>query len=99
MRGFAVVFFVILAAVTMACLAAGPATKPAGFAAFRDGGGLSGQAQSLPLPARPDAQFRLSLRWTYQTDPQQHPSVESAATISGDTVYVADERGTLHAID
>ena len=42
----------------------------------------------------------MKLRWTYQTgDEKQRSSVESAATITADTVYVSDDRGTLHAID
>jgi outer membrane protein assembly factor BamB len=76
-------------------IGAGPATRPADFAAFRDGGGLAGIA--APLAAPP-----MTLRWTYHAgadEPQQHVAIESAAAISGGTVYVADDRGTLHAID
>ena len=59
---------------------------------FRDGGGLIGEVPSIgPPPYR--------LRWKYQTDDVQHASVEAAATITPDTVYVADGRGTVHAID
>jgi outer membrane protein assembly factor BamB len=76
----------------MVCCAAGPATKPGEIFAFRGGGGLSGVAEKIAAPP-------MKLRWTYQTDEQQHASVESAATITADTVYVADDRGTLHAID
>jgi outer membrane protein assembly factor BamB len=85
----------VVALLALCSLAAGPATRPADFAAFRDGGGLTGvAADQLPPPP-------MKLRWTYHTteDPQQHASVESAAAISGETVYVADGRGTLHAID
>src|SRR5437879_6165498 len=71
---------------------AGPPNYPADFAAFRDGGGLTGEAPAIAAPP-------MKLRWTYQTDEKRHASVESAATISGDTVYVADDSGTLHAID
>lgn len=83
-----------LSVLLFASLAAGPTTRPADFAAFRDGGGLPGTAGPLPAPP-------LKLRWTYQTGGtgSEPSSVESAATISGDTVYVADDRGTLHAID
>src|SRR5690348_16797968 len=76
-------------------LAAAPATKPTDFAAFRNGGGLTGEAERIPAPP-------MKLRWTYnaaERDEKQHVSIESAATIAGDTVYVADDRGTLHAID
>ena len=79
------------------CLAAAPATRPAtrpvAIAAFRGGGGLTGDAEKIAPPP-------MKLRWTYQTgDEKQRSSVESAATITADTAYVADDRGTLHAID
>jgi outer membrane protein assembly factor BamB len=73
-------------------LGAGSATRPADFAAFRDGGGLVGTASALPAPP-------MKLRWTYQCGEGESAAVESAAVISGDVVYVADDRGTLHAID
>jgi outer membrane protein assembly factor BamB len=73
-------------------VAAGPASKPTDIAAFRGGGGLTGEAEKIAPPP-------MNLRWTYRTDPEKHASFESAATIVGDTVYVADDRGTLHAID
>src|SRR5207302_11458710 len=73
--------------------AAGPATQPANFAAFRNGGGLSGEAEKLPPPP-------FQLRWTYQAGEEgDHVSIESAAAIMAGTVYVADDRGTLHAVD
>jgi outer membrane protein assembly factor BamB len=83
----------------LACVAAGPTTRPADFAAFRDGGGLSGQAPALPARLMP-APTPMKLRWTYQAgDDTQQTSIESAAVISASTVYVADDRGVLHAID
>ena len=81
-----------LVVICVICCAAGPVTKPGEIFAFRGGGGLSGVAEKIAAPP-------MKLRWTYQTDEQQHASVESAATITADTVYVADDRGTLHAID
>jgi outer membrane protein assembly factor BamB len=90
--------FPLLVLPAIACLtllAAGPATRPSDFAAFRDGGGLDGVAAPLPPPP-------MTLRWTYHAgadEPQQHTAIESAAAISDGTVYVADDRGTLHAID
>ena len=73
-----------------------PTPRPSGdgqtIYAFRDGGGLIGEVAAIgPPPYR--------LRWKYQTDDVQHAGVEGAATITEDTVYVADSRGTLHAID
>ena len=79
-------------AVCLACVAAGPGPKPVEIAGFRGGGGLSGQAEKIAPPP-------MKLRWTYHTDDLQHASVDSAATIAGDTVYVADDSGTLHAIN
>jgi outer membrane protein assembly factor BamB len=73
-------------------IAAGPATKPVEIAAFRGGGGLIGTAPRISAPP-------MKLRWTYHTDEVQHPGIDSAVTIAGDTAYVADDRGTLHAID
>ena len=89
----------------LSCIAAGPATKPAEIFAFRGGGGLTGEAGAISFPIRPDAPapaphpFSLKLRWAYVADEKMHPSMDSAATIAGDAVFVADDRGTLHAID
>src|SRR5436305_1639656 len=70
----------IALAFLLPCLAAGPApTHPLDFAAFRDGGGLTGTAGPLPAPP-------LKLRWTYQTGGSgtEPTSVESVATIKGE---------------
>ena len=76
---------------TLPAVAPAPA-KPGEIFAFRGGGGLVGTAEKIAPPP-------MKLRWKYLTDEQQHPGVTSAATIAGGTVYVADDRGTLHAID
>lgn len=83
----------------VATVGAGPATRPADYAAFRDGGGLSGVAPPLPHSNTPHpAPFKL--RWTYQTgEAGEASSIAAAAAISEKTVYVADGRGTLHAVD
>ena len=87
------IFLGFASVLLLACQATGPATKPVVIAAFRDGGGLTGLAEKIAPPP-------MKLRWTYPTgDEKQRTSIESAATISGNTVYVADDRGTLHAID
>jgi outer membrane protein assembly factor BamB len=58
---------------------------------FHNGGLLTGEA--APIGAPP-----MRLRWTYRTDETEPIGVIGSAAIVGDTVYVADQKGTLHAI-
>ena len=89
-----------LASPTSAQQPAAPATQQAGeisalngdWPAFHGGGQLRGLAQP------PLAQGDLTLRWTYRTGDERAP-VEGSAAIVGDTVYVADTKGTLHALN
>ncbi len=86
-------FASLVSLLLLACTAAGPATKPSLIAAFRGGGGLIGEAEKIAPPP-------MKLRWTYQTgDDKQRTSIESAPTIAGGNVFIADDRGTLHAVD
>ena len=73
-----------------------PAAAPAVLRAadaiygFRNGGGLTGQSEPLPPPP-------MVVRWTYQTEASA--GFEGGATISSDTVYIADDHGSLAALD
>jgi outer membrane protein assembly factor BamB len=75
-------------------LGAEPATRPASipqdWPAFHGGGPLTGEAAPIQPPP-------MRLRWTYRTDGPG--PILAAAAIVGAAVYVADEGGTLHAID
>lgn len=68
------------------------AELPGDFAAYQGGGPLLGQASAFPAPP-------YKLRWTYRTDDADRVSIDAAPIISGQTAYVADAAGTLHAID
>src|SRR5215213_7711783 len=78
---------------------AAPATQPAGelsalngdWPAFHGGGQLRGEAKPPLAPGD------LKLRWTYKAGDERAP-IEGSAAIVGDTVYVADAKGTLHAL-
>src|SRR5439155_26606379 len=63
--------------------------------AFHYGGPLIGVAE--PAIAPPP----YAVRWTYkaQGPDGERAGIDAAAAVVGDTVYVADERTTLHAID
>lgn len=63
-----------------------------GIHGFQGGGPLLGLAESIPAPP-------MKVRWTYKTDEVERAGVEGSPVIAGDVVYVADGRGTLHAID
>ena len=83
-----------------------PTTQPATIAAFHGGGGLLGQAEPIGGPPMP-------VRWTFSvrdsgppstaptTEPEHVASIEIQAQpiIAGQTVYVADGAGGLHALD
>src|SRR4051812_8084214 len=80
--------------------ASAPSTAPAparpaasDWPAFHGGGTLTGVADALP--GGPE----LKLRWTYTTSDANSAGVEGGAAVVGDTVYVGDADGTLHAID
>lgn len=84
-----------------AAAGAAPVTQPAGelsalngdWPAFHGGGQLRGEAKP------PLAQGELKLRWTYKAGGDERAPIEGSAAIVGDTVYIADTRGTLHALN
>jgi outer membrane protein assembly factor BamB len=86
---------VLLVASAAPTAAAEPATTqaaPAQAWAFHGGGPLLGQAPDLGPPP-------MKLRWTYRGDEEGDAAIEGAATIARGTVYVADAKGLVHAID
>jgi len=79
-----------------ASAASAPAAQTGGdCSAFHYGGPLLGVAEP-PLAPPPYA-----VRWTYkaQTPDGERAGIDAAAAVVGDTVYVADDKTTLHAID
>jgi outer membrane protein assembly factor BamB len=60
--------------------------------AFHGGGALLGRAPDLGSPP-------MKLRWTYHADDDGDASIEGAVAIVGGSVYAADAKGVLHAID
>src|SRR5687768_9333889 len=73
--------------------ASGPVSPASSTAwAFHGGGPLLGVAPQLPPPP-------MRLRWTYRADADGDAAIEGAAAVVGDTVFVADEKGGLHALD
>lgn len=75
-----------------------PATLPAatlpaaGWPAANGGGGLTNTADPIaPPPYR--------VRWAYLTNAVDRAGVEAGPSLAGDRVYVADARGTVHALD
>src|SRR5262245_11992691 len=84
----------ILAALTLVCCFASLGAAPASdWPAFHRGGPLTGESQS-DLGAPP-----MKTRWTYRTGEDHPAAILGSAAIVGDTVYVADSDGVLHAID
>lgn len=62
------------------------------LAAFQGGGTLNGHAPSIVGPP-------YQVRWTFVTSSTERAGVDGAPIISGETVYLADRKGTIHAID
>jgi outer membrane protein assembly factor BamB len=71
-----------------------PATSSNDWPAFHGGGPLRGEATGEALGAPP-----MNVRWTYYTDEKEPAAIEGGAAIVGQTVYVGDTKGTLHAVD
>src|SRR3982751_3230145 len=65
----------------------------ADWPAFHAGGALTGAAAADPGPPP------MKTRWTYRTGEEHPAAVTGSSAIVGDTVYVADSDGVLHAID
>ena len=90
----------LIASLGVVCIAADapPAAAPAAqdWPAFHGGGPLTGVA--APLPAG-DGSGELKLRWTYYTDESDPAGIAGGAAIVGDTAYVGDDAGILHAVD
>src|SRR5258706_14419759 len=71
-----------------ATLAAVPTTLPA----FQGGGPLRGVAEAIPGPP-------YQLRWQFKAGTEDaRAEIENSPTIAGDTAYVADSNGALHAL-
>jgi outer membrane protein assembly factor BamB len=60
--------------------------------AFHGGGALLGRGADLGPPP-------MKLRWTYHADEDGDAAIEGAVGIVGGSVYAADAKGLLHAID
>src|SRR5688500_13334714 len=76
---------------------AAPAAKSADWPAFHGGGALTGEAPGGGgLGAGGPS---IKERWTYVTDEEDPSPIVGSPAIAGDTVYVADADGTLHAVD
>lgn len=71
------------------------APRLADWSAFHGGGPLTGEAPGGALGASPE----LKVRWTYLTDENDPSPIMGSAGIVGDTVYVADVDGGLHAVE
>ena len=68
------------------------ADAPASLPAFQGGGPLRGVGEAIAPPP-------YQVRWQFKTGTEeQRASIENNPTIAGDTVYVADSNGVLHAI-
>src|SRR5688500_8127396 len=79
---------------------AGDATPPR-VVAFQGGGALLGVTEDLKVDfdkPRPDGQ-PFNVRWQFKTDDADRVNVEGSPLIAGDVVYVADAKGTLHALN
>ncbi len=71
--------------------AQGGAAEPSP-AGFHGAGGLTGTAPESPAPP-----YRLS--WTYRAHPTERAPIDGQPLRVGDTVYLADGLGTIHALD
>jgi outer membrane protein assembly factor BamB len=93
----------ILALSLAACAAlAGEAPAPGPkVVAFQGGGALLGVAEDLKvdLDDKPHPTAPFKVRWQVKTDDADRVNVEGSPLIAGDVVYLADERGTLHALN
>lgn len=89
-RGFAGLWGLV----TTAALLLGPtwARAEEKVAGFQGGGALEGRSEAIHAPP-------YKVRWTYRTDEVDRAGVDSSPVIVGQTVYVADAKGNLHAID
>jgi outer membrane protein assembly factor BamB len=68
------------------------ADAPASLPAFQGGGPLRGVGEAIAPPP-------YEVRWKFKAgDDEKRASIENNPTIAGDTVYVADSVGVLHAI-
>ena len=73
---------------------AAPAPSTSDWPAFHRGGELRGEAAQALAGAGP-----MNTRWTYYTDEKEPAAIEGGAAIVGDTVYVGDGAGRLHAVE
>ena len=78
----------LLIALATPAHAATPTTLPA----FHGGGPLLGNADPIAPPP-------MTVKWTYKADEVDHAAITGSPVIDNGTVYVADAKGTLHAVD
>ena len=85
---------ILAPALITACVLAAQAPKPAATSAagFQGTGPLLGQAEPIPAPP-------MKLRWQFKTSDVDRAAVIGSPVIVNDTVYVADAKGLLHALD
>jgi outer membrane protein assembly factor BamB len=69
-------------------------TAFADWPAFHGGGPLTGEAAAADPGAPP-----MKVRWAYKTGEEHPAAILGSPAIVGDTVYVGDAEGTLHAVD
>jgi outer membrane protein assembly factor BamB len=75
--------------VAICLLVVSASAQPSGY---QGTGPLLGVAPDIAPPP-------YELKWTYKTNETERAGVESAPVIANDTVYLADSRGVLHAIE
>jgi outer membrane protein assembly factor BamB len=69
-----------------------PAAAPVNaLPAFQGGGPLRGVAPAIPAPP-------YAVRWQIKAGGEDRAAIENSPAIAGDTAYVADANGTLHAL-
>jgi outer membrane protein assembly factor BamB len=74
------------------CAMMARADAPVPMAAFQGGGPLVGTAPALPAPP-------MRVRWIYKCSEEGRAGVDGSPVILDKTVYVADAKGILHALD
>jgi outer membrane protein assembly factor BamB len=76
----------------LSSLGARAAEAPPSLPAFQGGGPLRGVGEPVPPPP-------YQVRWKFKAgDDENRASIENNPTIAGDTVYVPDSNGVLHAL-
>ena len=77
---------------SLSVVSARGAEAPPSIPAFQGGGPLRGVGEPVPPPP-------YEVRWKFKAgDDENRASIENNPTIAGDTVYVPDSNGVLHAL-